>query len=68
MQTMRLARVTWFAFAVLLVEGRAANPLVLWPEKIESKKQWEERIRPEILHRMQEIMGPLPGNEKRCAL
>jgi hypothetical protein len=46
----------------------AVEPLQLWPEKITSKEQWEEKIRPEILRRMQEVMGPLPGKEKRCEL
>jgi hypothetical protein len=68
MRAMRPLVITSFAFAVLLLEGRAANPLPLWPEKIESTQQWESKIRPEILRRMQQVMGPLPGNEKRCAL
>jgi hypothetical protein len=67
MRVMRPLFVTCFAFAVLLLEGKAANPLLLWPEKIESTEQWESRIRPEILHRMQQVLGPLPG-EKRCPL
>ena len=29
---------------------------------------WERVQRPEILKRMQEVMGPLPSSEKRCAL
>src|ERR1044071_8354067 len=56
------------AVQLTLSWGFAAVPLQLWPEKIASKKQWEEKIRPEILRRMQEVMGPLPGNDKRCEL
>ncbi|MEO7675780.1 MAG: alpha/beta fold hydrolase [Verrucomicrobiota bacterium] len=32
-----------------------------------SKRDWEKR-RAEILRSMQEVMGPLPGKEKRCPL
>jgi hypothetical protein len=46
----------------------ALDPLQLWPETINSKQQWEEKVRPEIVRRMQEVMGPLPGKEKRCEL
>src|SRR5438309_1442092 len=34
---------------------------------VKNKRDWEKR-RGEILKRCQEIMGPLPGKEKRCAL
>src|SRR4029078_2207491 len=54
--------------ALAICSAPAADPLVLWPEKITSRQQWEEKVRPEILRKMQEVMGPLPGNEKRCDL
>ncbi len=34
---------------------------------VKSKRDWEKR-RPEILKACQQVMGPLPGKEKRCAL
>jgi hypothetical protein len=34
---------------------------------VETEKQWKRR-REEILQRMQAVMGPLPGHDKRCAL
>lgn len=34
---------------------------------VQSVRDWQKR-RSEILSRMQEVMGPLPGREKRCAL
>jgi dienelactone hydrolase len=34
---------------------------------VRTKSDWEKR-RPEILRGMQQIMGPLPGKEKRCPL
>lgn len=36
-------------------------------EPLTSKADWLQR-RAEILSHMQQVMGPLPGNEKRCAL
>jgi dienelactone hydrolase len=47
---------------------RGADALVLWPNKISSIQQWEQSVRPEILRRMQEVMGPFPGPEKRGEL
>jgi len=34
---------------------------------VKSKADWQKR-RSEILHGMQEVMGPLPGKQKRCSL
>lgn len=34
---------------------------------VKSKKDWEQR-RQEVLANMQAVMGPLPGDEKRCPL
>ena len=33
-----------------------------------TRDDWEKEQRPELLRRMQEVMGPLPGPEKRCDL
>jgi hypothetical protein len=35
---------------------------------LKSTNDWHEVQRPAILQRMQEVMGPLPGSEKRCPL
>src|SRR5437016_14571774 len=35
--------------------------------KVRSKSDWQKR-RAEIVKGMEEVMGPLPGKEKRCAL
>jgi dienelactone hydrolase len=37
------------------------------PKRVSSRAEWQKR-RAEILRGMQQIMGPLPGNEKRCPL
>jgi dienelactone hydrolase len=35
---------------------------------VRTTAEWESVHRPAILKRMQEVMGPLPGADKRCAL
>jgi len=37
-------------------------------DKIVSVQKWEEELRPDIRVRMQKVMGPLPGPDKRCPL
>src|SRR2546421_12265203 len=36
-------------------------------EPVKTKSDWQKR-RAEVLNGMQEVMGPLPGKGKRCAL
>jgi dienelactone hydrolase len=47
----------------LLVYRDGSNHL----REVKTKADWEQR-RSEILRGMQAVMGPLPGNEKRCPL
>ena len=56
-QPLRLSRTN-----LLINHGRRAEVL-----PVKSKADWKKR-RSEILAGMQEVMGPLPGKEKRCPL
>lgn len=55
--TLRLPRTN-----LLLFHGKRGKVL-----PVQSKADWQKR-RAEILRGMEQIMGPLPGREKRCAL
>jgi dienelactone hydrolase len=62
-----------FAFPLLAVERLPRNDLLLYHKADGSTAQattpaeWKLR-REEVLKGMQQVMGPLPGNEKRCDL
>jgi hypothetical protein len=62
-----------FAAAILSLllqeSGGETNKAPSFPrEALASPAVWEQIQRPRILDRMQEVMGPLPGPEKRCDL
>jgi hypothetical protein len=52
----------------LLCTWAAAGLVSLAAFSPSNRDEWERHQRPEILRAMQEIMGPLPGSEKRCDL
>lgn len=57
-----------FVFAESPALNTKADKLQIFPETKISRAGWEEKLRPAILKKMEEVMGPLPSHDRKRAL